>query len=104
MTRLDCSVTSCTHNAENCCCKGTIVVDGEHAADVCDTCCGSFDKRSDDSYHNRFETPDTEVKVECEAVKCVYNENRYCTAEHIGIAGDGASLPSQTECATFRAR
>lgn len=104
MTRLECNVTTCLHNAEHCCCKGAIIVDGEHASECYETCCGSFDKRGDETYHNRFETPEVETKVECEAVKCIYNENKYCTAERIDISGNGATLPSQTECATFRSR
>ncbi|MCQ4727858.1 DUF1540 domain-containing protein, partial [Anaerotignum faecicola] len=31
MTRLDCNVTNCLHNAENCCCKAAIIVEGEQA-------------------------------------------------------------------------
>ena len=45
MTKLDCSVTGCMHNAENCCCKNTILVEGKTAQDKCDTCCGSFDEK-----------------------------------------------------------
>ena len=37
MTRLDCNVTNCLHNAENCCCKAAIIVEGEQAKDTCDT-------------------------------------------------------------------
>ena len=37
MTKLDCSVTGCMHNAENCCCKNTILVEGKTAQDKCDT-------------------------------------------------------------------
>ena len=36
MTKLDCSVTGCMHNAENCCCKNTILVEGKTAQDKCD--------------------------------------------------------------------
>ena len=87
MTKLDCNVTSCMHNADNCCCKSEIIVDGHQAKDCCETCCGSFDENKG-----------------CEAVNCVYNEQRHCQAEHIGIAGDGAVEASQTECSSFRAR
>ena len=104
MTRLDCNVTNCLHNAENCCCKAAIIVEGEQAKDTCDTCCGSFDENKDGAYHNLFKTPENRLEVHCEAVKCVYNEGRHCSADHIGIAGDGASEASHTECASFRER
>ena len=31
MTRLDCTVTTCVHNAEKCCCKQGILVEGSEA-------------------------------------------------------------------------
>ena len=104
MTRLDCNVTNCLHNAENCCCKAAIIVEGEQAKDTCDTCCGSFDENKDGAYHNLFKTPENRLEVDCEAVKCVYIEVLHCAAGHIGIAGDGASEASHTECASFRER
>ena len=104
MTRLDCNVTNCLHNAKSCCCKAAIIVEGEQAKDTCDTCCGSFDENKDGAYHNLFKTPENRLEVDCEAVKCVYNEGRHCSADHIGIAGDGASEASHTECASFRER
>ena len=46
MTKLDCSVTGCMHNAENCCCKNTILVEGKTAQDKCDTCCASTRRKA----------------------------------------------------------
>ena len=44
MTKLDCTVTTCVHNAEKCCCKSGILVEGAQAKNCCDTCCGSFEE------------------------------------------------------------
>ena len=44
MTRLECTVTSCVHNSEKCCCKQGILVEGANARECCDTCCGSFEE------------------------------------------------------------
>lgn len=104
MTKLECSVTNCLHNSDHCCCKQAIIVDGHEAKDKCETCCGSFDENREGFFKNVFKTPESRLEVDCEAVKCVYNENRHCVAEHIGIAGDGASKAEHTECATFKAR
>jgi len=103
MTTLDCNVTNCLHNSDNRCCKQTIIVDGREANDAHETCCGSFDENKDGAFVNIFKTPEHRLEVDCEALKCVYNENRHCVAEHIGIAGDGAAKAEHTECASFKA-
>ena len=104
MTKLDCNVTSCMHNADNCCCKSEIIVDGSKAKDCCETCCGSFDENKGGAFTNLFKTPEKKLEVGCEAVNCIYNENHRCSADHIGITGDGANEASQTECSSLRAR
>lgn len=104
MTRLDCNVTGCVHNAENCCCKSAIIVEGQTAKDKCETCCGSFDENKGGMFRNMFKTPENKLEVECEATNCVHNDNRYCNADHIGIAGSNAVECTQTECASFKAK
>ena len=39
MTKLECSVKNCLHNADNCCCKAAIAVDGNKAKTAEQTCC-----------------------------------------------------------------
>ncbi len=104
MTRLECTVTNCLHNSENHCCKQAIIVDGAEAKDNYETCCGSFDQNKEGSYKNLFKTPENRLEIDCEAVNCIYNSDRHCEAERIGIVGDGASEASHTECATFTLR
>lgn len=104
MTKLDCNVTTCLHNSDNCCCKNAIVVEGASATRQCDTCCGSFDENKGGSFRNLFKTPEKKLNVECEATNCVYNSNRYCVAERIGITGTNVKTSSETECATFKER
>lgn len=104
MTQLNCSVDTCQHNADNYCCKGRIIVEGSSAKNTAGTCCGSFDERSSDSFTNRYETPDMSLEVECEAKHCVYNEDMYCKADRIGIAGNGANESGETACASFHLR
>lgn len=104
MTKLDCNVGSCLHNSDHCCCKNAIIVEGHSAKDKCDTFCGSYDENKDGSFRNLFKSPESKLEVDCEAAQCVYNENRHCSADHIGIAGDGAREACQTECASFKAK
>ncbi len=101
MPVLKCHVTTCLHNEENCCCKGKIQVDGEHATNCHSTCCSSFDERTGETFKNRYETPDTNLAVSCEATNCIYNKKKKCSAEHITIDGTRAAIADQTECASF---
>ncbi len=66
------------------------------------TCCGSFDENKGGLFKNVFKTPESSLSVDCEAVQCIYNDNRHCAAAKIGIAGDGASRAEQTLCTTFQ--
>lgn len=107
MTKLGCSVTTCIHNADLCCCRDGIQVEGKDAKDSESTCCGSFDEKRGDSFQNSSSAshmPNTRLEVACEAVNCAYNEGKMCHAENIGIAGNGATIAKQTECATFKMR
>lgn len=101
MTNLECTVTNCLHNCDCRCCKQTIVVDGQGAQDKKETYCGSFDENKDGSFKNVFKTPENRLEIDCEALNCIYNENRHCQAERIGIKGAGANKAEQTLCDTF---
>ena len=102
MTKPDCTVTTCVHNAEKCCCKSGILVEGAQAKNCCDTCCGSFEENRGGLFKNLFKTPESKLEVECDVANCLYNDDHQCRAERITIAGDGAMAVGQTECASFR--
>lgn len=104
MPDLGCSVKSCTYNWDEKCDKDRILVEGSDACSCRETCCGSFKEAKDNSYKNVSKNVDMHVDVDCEAVDCVYNKEKRCAAEHIGIAGNNASTSKETECASFRAR
>ena len=102
MTRLDCTVKTCIHNAENCCCKNGILVEGVNARNSGDTSCGSFEERKGNSFRNLFKTPESKLHVECDVTECLYNDDQKCRAEKITFKGDGARAVGQTECSSFR--
>ena len=104
MTKLECNVTDCVHNADRCCCKSSILVDGHKASAAEDTCCASFDESKGGVFTNLFKTPETRLEVSCDAEKCMYNEDRRCVADKISINGDGAVQCGETRCSTFKAR
>lgn len=104
MAELKCGVTNCTYNKERLCSKGDIMVGGKHAANSDDTCCESFMERRDGAVTSAIEHPSKTISIDCEAVKCVYNSNYKCVADHVDIMGCGADSCRETSCATFAER
>ena len=103
MAELKCVVENCTYNNDKCCCKGDIMVGGKEAEKENDTCCESFKDRTGESASNAM-NPCRTISIDCEAVKCVYNTNYKCYAEHVDIKGCGACDCGETACATFKVR
>lgn len=103
MAELKCIVENCTYNKEHYCSKGDIMVGGKHACGSEETCCESFaqKKEGSDSYTSSLSHPSKIISIDCEAVKCVYNSNYKCVAEHVDIKGCGACDCGETACATF---
>lgn len=102
MAQLNCTVENCAYNEEKYCCKGDIMVGGKHAEKETDTCCESFMEQKTDRFTSALEHPSKIISIDCEAVKCVYNNNYKCVAEHVDIKGCGASDCRETSCATFK--
>ena len=102
MAELKCGVENCGYNQDCCCCKGDIMVGGQHACDCGDTCCESFSQRRGDSYTSSLFHPSRTISIDCEATNCTYNSNYKCHADHVDIRGCGAADCKETECATFK--
>lgn len=106
MAELKCAVENCTYNDQRLCCKGDIMVGGKHACDCDETCCESFAQQREgmDSFKSSVTHPSSTISIDCEAVKCIYNSNYKCHADHVDITGGGACNCAQTSCATFTER
>ena len=106
MAELKCAAVNCTYNKERYCSKGDIMVGGKHADKEEDTCCESFAERRGESnaYTSSLSHPSSIISIDCEAVKCIYNSNYKCVADHVDIAGSDASASRETACATFTER
>lgn len=104
MADLKCVVENCTYNKDCLCSKGDIMVGGKHACDCDGTCCESFAQKREgrESFSNSLSHPSHTISIDCEAVKCIYNSNYKCVAEHVDIKGCGACDCRETACATFR--
>ncbi|MGN0326973.1 MAG: DUF1540 domain-containing protein [Lachnospiraceae bacterium] len=104
MADLKCGAVNCAYNSDKYCCKGDIMVGGCCADTSCDTCCESFREKNENTYKSSMDHPSRTISIDCEAVKCVYNSNYKCVAEHVDITGAGAASSSGTECSTFTER
>ena len=104
MADLKCTVDNCVYNSQHLCSKGDIMVGGKHACKVEETCCESFDQRREghDSFKNSTCHPTKTISIDCEAVKCMYNDNDKCKAKKVDILGNGAMNREGTLCGTYR--
>ena len=102
MAELKCAVENCAYNEQRLCSKGDIMVGGKEACQSEETCCESFRDAKNDRFESALEHPCRTISIDCEAVKCVYNSNYKCIAEHVDIMGAGADESKETSCATFK--
>ena len=102
MAELCCSVENCAYNDQCYCCKGDINVGGENADRVEATCCESFRERREGAYTSALDHPSRIISIDCEATRCVFNEDYKCQADHVDIRGCGAKGCRETSCATFK--
>ncbi len=108
MTKLECNVTTCASNANNCCCRPDIQVSGPCACGCEQTCCSSYVEKSRSAAENacRYDQPNQELDICCDAKNCTYNADGKCAADCICVdcCGSQTNTASGTECATFRCR
>jgi len=101
MTNLECCVCTCKYNENNCCCKSEITVGKRESHSSKETECDSFVKAKEMAV-NAVNNPIPELTINCDAVNCVYNANKKCSAKHVGIAGNRANVSDETCCETFK--
>ncbi|MCM1282029.1 MAG: DUF1540 domain-containing protein [Muribaculaceae bacterium] len=102
MTVLDCNVVNCTYNDDNSCRRRDIHVEGAKAKTPSETCCGSYARKGCSCGANSMGEAEKDTQVACEACDCRFNENRTCSAAHIGISGGHADSSRSTECGSFQ--
>ena len=109
MTKLDCTVYGCTYNSNNSCNRGNIQVGGREAIKSSETVCRSFEQKGsmgekNTTSNSAMESAERPTDVDCDAVKCRYNQQNKCHAEHIRIAGVHAVTSGETECGSYEAK
>ena len=102
MTDLSCKVSNCAYNQDCLCCKGEISVGTTGAKNETGTCCDSFMQQGEQVYQNSTCHASSLIDIDCEAVKCIYNDNYKCKAKKVDILGNGAMNREGTLCGTYR--
>ncbi len=102
MAELKCGAGGCAYNRDTYCCKGDIMVGSNCACDSSGTCCESFRERKEGSYTSSLDHPSFHISIDCEAVRCMYNSDYKCVADHVDIRGCNAKDAKATECHTFK--
>ena len=102
MTILKCSAANCVYNDAHQCSRGEINVMGESARIADETCCGSFQEKSDAATNGmECRCGCEKIQIECKAHNCAYNDNCKCTAAAIDVDGSRAQCCQETKCGTF---
>ena len=105
MTKLGCNVVSCSYNENKLCKRDNITVGGQKAMKPSETVCESFYPRGTNTMTNLdAKGPSEMTNIACNAVTCVYNSNKICTADQSQIAGIKAMTSGETECGTFQCK
>lgn len=113
---LSCSAMNCVNNVNGLCSAYKIHVGGMKAITSKETQCKTFAEKgfiSGLANLGNMNLPgeirqlfSNEVismtpQIACEAVKCVYNSDRICSAAKIQIMGNSANSSEETQCETF---
>jgi len=104
-SNLSCDVIHCSSNAEHCCCRSEIHIGGTAARCSKDTRCDSFTGIPQGATNDvGYRHPNQQISITCDAVNCVYNEDRRCEAPSVSVTNCKACTCGETECATFKQR
>lgn len=124
MPKITCNVKECTYNYDCTCTRKNIDVGGVCSRNKCQTFCESFVPKSDMTMNYEFASfnanKNKELDIYCDAVKCVYEHNQKCNADHVCMRNSNAKMKYEmasefttsikpkkaevskdTECATF---
>lgn len=101
MAEISCTVTNCFFNKRHGCTAPAIKVDGKKAFESRNTSCNTFVEQKP-GIKSSTADPQKNAMIECEATKCVFNNNEQCEASDILINGKNAERPEETCCSTFR--
>lgn len=114
---LSCSAQSCVHNINGLCSANKIHVSGVSANTSSGTQCETFAEKGlvnsithvfnmnvPGEIRQLFNKGDVYMSpvISCDALQCIYNSNRACTAGRVQVTGPEAGSSQETQCETFR--
>ncbi len=103
MAKINCEVSSCSHNKSSVCYANCVDIVGSSAQQGRATCCGSF---LNNLLYSEL-TNNTVSSGSCDALKCTvenctYHNNNLCTLENIQVSGASAEYYTHTSCGSFK--
>ncbi len=103
MTKINCSVTNCSHNKAEVCYSNIVNINGGAAKESCCTCCGNFlDIKNYSNLTNNTNSCGSCDTLICTVKSCTYNRNHACTAQDISVSGHDVNVYTETNCSTFK--
>lgn len=102
MQKINCDVTSCSHNKIGICYSNRVDIGGVSASSERGTCCGSFlDKYLYSDLTNNTNSNGQCDSLTCTVESCAHNANKLCDLHSINVSGSGAKIYSETRCSSF---
>ena len=103
MTKINCSVTNCSHNKSSVCYSNIVNIKGGQAKEACNTCCGNFlDMRDYSDLTNNTNASGSCDALICKVENCKYNCNSLCDLPCISVGGDDVKIYSEAHCQSFQ--
>ena len=105
MSKVDCSVTNCSHNKCGTCYSNRVNIGGQSSSADDKTCCGSFLNKL--LYSDL--TNNTNCAGECDSLVCFvngckHNNNHLCSLDRIQVSGDSVEVYTETTCKSFASK
>ena len=102
MTKINCSVSNCSHNKNNVCFSNRVDIGGMESSTSKDTCCGSFldEKLYSDLTSNTNSSGSCDCLI-CRVESCVHNCNTLCDLQSINVCGNNPHIYTETACHSF---
>ncbi|MGL5712552.1 MAG: DUF1540 domain-containing protein [Paraclostridium sp.] len=98
MSKISCSVNTCSYNDNGVCHSGSIKMEGVRATVLQEVHCISFTSTKKCMKSNISSECENII---CNAANCLHNKDTHCACDNICISGNEAKASKQTNCCSF---